>query len=94
VAACRGANTTGVDNLDGNVSVSLYPNPTTGTFTVEAHDAGTLSVYTLDGRELTKYEVNKGETSLTLPANLATGIYMCRYNGNDGSTVMVRLIVE
>jgi uncharacterized protein YjdB len=93
-AACRGANTTGVDNTAGNTSVSLYPNPTTGTFTVSAHDAGTLSVYTLDGRELAKYEVNKGETSMTLPGNLAAGIYMARFNGNDGSTVMVRLVVE
>jgi uncharacterized protein YjdB len=94
VAACRGANTTGVDNTVGNTSVSLYPNPTTGIFTVSAHDAGALSVYTLDGRELAKYEVTKGETQISLPTEFARGIYMCRYNGNDGSTVMVRLVVE
>jgi hypothetical protein len=93
-AACRDANTTGIGDAANNVAVSLYPNPTSGMFTITAHEAGSVHLYTLDGRELTKFNVNKGETPLALPNNLATGIYMCRYNGNDGSAVMVRLVYE
>jgi uncharacterized protein YjdB len=94
VAACRGANTTGVGNIENSIAVSLFPNPTTGTFTVSAHTQGMLTVYTLDGKEVSKYEISKGETLMALPNELARGIYMCRYNGEDGSAVMIRLVVE
>jgi uncharacterized protein YjdB len=95
VAACRGANeTTSVDEISNGVAMSLYPNPTTGSFTVSAHASGILSVYTMEGKEVAKQEIAKGETQITLPNELAKGIYMCRFNGEDGSTVMVRLIVE
>jgi hypothetical protein len=93
-AACRGANTTGIVNAESNIAVSLYPNPTTGTFTVSAHEAGVLNVYTLEGREVSSHEIAKGDTQITLPNSLARGVYMCRFNGNDGSTVMVRLVME
>jgi hypothetical protein len=94
VAACRGINTTGIGNTENNVAVSLFPNPTTGVFTVSAHAQGVLTVYTLEGKEVSKHEVNKGETQISLPNELARGIYMCRFNGEDGSAVMVRLVVE
>jgi uncharacterized protein YjdB len=94
VGACRGANTTGVENADNNINVSVYPNPTTGTFAVDAHVAGTLQVYTMDGREVTKYPVIKGTTHVSLPQDLAKGVYMCKFNGDDGSTVMARVILE
>jgi uncharacterized protein YjdB len=94
VAACRGANTSGIDNANNDVAVSLYPNPTTGSFTVNAHTGGILHVYSMDGKELDRYEIAIGETQITLPNELARGIYMCRFNGEDGSAVMVRLVVE
>jgi hypothetical protein len=94
VAACRGANTTDVTNIAGEVGISLYPNPTTGSFTLNAYEAGTLNVYSVEGREVARYEVTNAETQITLPPTLARGVYMCRFNGNDGSTVMVRLVVE
>jgi uncharacterized protein YjdB len=94
VGACRGVGPTSVDNVANNVSVSLYPNPTNGSFVVTAHTAGTMGVYSMEGKELNKYEIAQGETQITLPNTIAKGIYMCRFNGNDGSTVMVRLVVE
>jgi uncharacterized protein YjdB len=96
VGACRGVNNaTGIEgNNDKNASATLYPNPTSGKITVTAISAGILYLYTLEGREVSKFDVRKGETQISLPDNLATGIYMCRYNGENGNTVMVRLIVE
>jgi uncharacterized protein YjdB len=95
VAACRGTNeTTSVGEMSNGVAMSLYPNPTAGSFTVSAHASGMLQVYSIEGKELARYEIAKGETHITLANELAKGIYMCRFNGNDASTVMVRLVVE
>jgi hypothetical protein len=40
------------------------------------------------------YQVTEGTNTLSMPAGIASGIYMCRYNGNDGGAVMVRLVYE
>jgi hypothetical protein len=88
--------TTAVTNLngDGNVNISLYPNPTKGTFSVNTPEAGTLSISTIEGREVMKHEVKAGITELDLPSSIVTGVYMCRFVGIDGSTTTVRLIYE
>ncbi|MES2704232.1 MAG: Ig-like domain-containing protein [Bacteroidota bacterium] len=75
-------------------SLQLYPNPTTGTFTIEAPEAGTFSIYTLDGKEVSSYTIAQGATVISLPNELANGIYMCRYYGASGSTTVVRLVYE
>ncbi|MES2703127.1 MAG: FG-GAP-like repeat-containing protein [Bacteroidota bacterium] len=74
--------------------IRLFPNPTSGSITVEADDAGTLHVYTIDGKEVTKYDLLLGSTLITLPKELAAGVYMCRYNGNNGGTMIIRLVFE
>jgi hypothetical protein len=87
----RAANTTGVDVVSVS-SLSVYPNPTSGAFTVSTAEAGTLLVYAVDGKEVAKYQLTEGDTQLSLPQGTAAGIYMCRYVGNNGSTVMIRLV--
>jgi uncharacterized protein YjdB len=77
-----------------NVSVDLYPNPTTGTFTVTASQQGTLRIFTLDGRELANHNVAAGATTLSMPSGAASGIYMCRFTTEDGSNVVFRLVFE
>ncbi|MES2702142.1 MAG: FG-GAP-like repeat-containing protein [Bacteroidota bacterium] len=72
----------------------LYPNPTTGSFMVEASDNGRLIIYTLDGRELANHSITAGATRIELPKGIASGVYMCRYLGNGGQTVIVRLVYE
>ncbi|MES2702917.1 MAG: Ig-like domain-containing protein [Bacteroidota bacterium] len=83
----------------GNVAATasglqLYPNPTTGAFNVVSEVAGTLHLFTIDGKEVAKYDIASGINSLSLPQGIAVGVYMCRYIGNDGSTMMIRLIHE
>ncbi|MES2702779.1 MAG: Ig-like domain-containing protein [Bacteroidota bacterium] len=72
----------------------LYPNPTTGTFTIQVDEAGSFSIYTLDGKEVSRYDVAQGVTQISLAKELAAGIYMCRYNAASGNTVVVRLVYE
>jgi uncharacterized protein YjdB len=72
---------------------TLYPNPTPGTFTLTT-GAGTMTVYTMDGKEVYSFDVNSGSSVHSLKTGMSAGIYMCRFSGADGSTVMVRLIYE
>jgi len=96
ITASRSAGTTSVAGAPGLAGPSLvvYPNPSSGAFNLRADVAGTLTVYSLEGKELATFKVAEGITTLTLPQHIAAGIYMCRYNGNDGSVIMVRLVYE
>jgi uncharacterized protein YjdB len=74
--------------------MQLYPNPTTGAFTVEVDEAGTFSIFSLDGREVSKHNIVAGANQLSLSKELASGVYMCRYTSESGNTTMVRLVYE
>lgn len=85
----------GIRLSDNNINtIRLYPNPTTGAFTLEAPCGGTLSLYTIDGRLVAEFHLTESTTLLTLSNELSAGIYMCRFNGDDGTTAMVRLVYE
>jgi hypothetical protein len=73
---------------------SVYPNPTVGALTIDAPTTGIFNVYTIDGKQVSSYVINEAKTSIVLPNNLASGIYMCRFNGDDGNITMVRLVYE
>ena len=80
--------------LGGGSVFNLYPNPTYGSFTIETEAAGILTVFTIDGKELVRYHVSEGTTGVSLPKEVAVGVYMCRYYCEDGRTFIVRLIVQ
>ncbi len=84
----------GASVFGSDAPFSVYPNPTSGLIKIEAPVSGVFTVYSIDSREVARYTITDATTSLTLPDHLASGIYMCRFNGNDGSTVMVRLVYE
>jgi hypothetical protein len=75
-------------------SMQLYPNPTAGAFTVVVDEAGTFSIFSLDGREVSRYNIVAGVNQLSQSKELASGIYMCRYTSESGNTTMVRLVYE
>jgi uncharacterized protein YjdB len=74
--------------------LTVYPNPTSGTLTLQAPVNGTFTVYTIDGRQVAQYAVTTESATVSLPHGLANGAYMCRFNGEDGSTDVVRLIYQ
>ncbi|MCF8450703.1 MAG: T9SS type A sorting domain-containing protein, partial [Taibaiella sp.] len=74
--------------------LTVYPNPTSGVITVDAPEAGTFTVFTIDGREVAQYAVTASANVVTLPSNLAAGIYMCRFMSEDGTTAIVKLVFE
>jgi uncharacterized protein YjdB len=74
--------------------LKVYPNPTSGTLNVDAPVSGTFIVYRIDGRGVTQYTLSASANNVTLPSNLSTGIYMCRFIGIDGSSAVVSLLYE
>ena len=90
-AACA----TRVTTLTGSsAGIHLFPNPTNGAITVETTGPGTLTVFTLEGKEIVSHTVIPGTSRLRLPGHLAAGIYMCRFTGNDGTTTNIRLVYQ
>jgi trimeric autotransporter adhesin len=92
VLAARAGSPSGVIESAGLLKV--YPNPTSGTLTIDAPEAGTFTVYTIDGKEVAQYTVSASVNMVTLPSSLAAGIYMCRFVGADGASAIVRLVYE
>lgn len=83
----------GIEPGEGS-ELTIFPNPNSGTFTVKAAIGGTFTVYSLEGKEVQHSAIVEGENKITLPKDLAAGIYMCRFVGDDESSVMVRLVYE
>jgi hypothetical protein len=79
---------------NGAAVMELYPNPTTGIINVNVNVAGTLVIYSLEGKQMAQYQIQSGVTSMNIPLNVAAGMYICRFNGDDGSSAMVRLIYD
>jgi hypothetical protein len=73
---------------------TVYPNPTSGTMKIESSVTGTFVVFTLDGKTVDQYDINGSTTTITLPNDLAAGVYMCRFSGVDGTTSVVRLVYK
>jgi uncharacterized protein YjdB len=89
VAASRSGGMAGNDG-----ALKIYPNPSKGMLTVESSQEAVFTIYTLEGKELQQYKLTEGTTALTLPSGLAAGMYMCKYNGEDGEMAVVRLVYE
>ncbi|MCF8448534.1 MAG: Ig-like domain-containing protein [Taibaiella sp.] len=80
--------------LENGGVLKVYPNPTSGQLTIEAPQNGIFSIFTIDGKQVAQYTVTTTAATVSLPKELAAGIYMCRFAGADGSTAIVRLVFE
>jgi hypothetical protein len=78
---------TSVKEAVSSLSVSVYPNPSQGTFTVVSSSNGTYSIYSLTGVTVASGALSEGAN--TVSTNLAPGVYLLRV----GSSV-TRLVVE
>lgn len=83
---------TTVERNDGNTAIRIYPNPTIGTLTIEAPEKGTLQVRAIDGRLIDTYTVTDSNAAITLPADIAEGVYLCRFTGESGVETAIRLV--
>lgn len=73
-------------------SFSFYPNPTTGNITVSAGTKGSLYLVSQDARVVGEYNIDQPSVQISLPGNLAAGVYYCRFVGEDGSSAAAQLV--
>ncbi|GAA4466371.1 hypothetical protein GCM10023093_20420 [Nemorincola caseinilytica] len=72
--------------------IKIYPNPTSRYVSIEAPVNGTFVVYAMDGKRVGVYNVVTPVTAISLPGDLAAGMYTCRFEGEDGSNSMITLV--
>ncbi len=89
VAAC-----TGIDEVEDNIQIGLYPNPTTGllNFGVTGLDGKdvTATVFSIHGQRLMTQQYNQVNSTQSLQldmATLATGTYMVQVQAGNYSSV-------
>jgi hypothetical protein len=71
----------------------VYPNPTTGTFTVRAPALGKAALYNYQGQLIENYKVMEGSNTFSLSPSVSSGIYLLRYQSADGQeSQAVRII--
>ncbi len=74
--------------------VKIYPNPTTGTFSISTGIGGVMSVYTIDGKEVLHQQLSSGISSITLPNTIAAGLYTCKFTDVEGRVTIMRLLYD
>lgn len=83
-------------SLEGieQVSVSMYPNPTTGSLNISANSTETfdIQVATLSGQLVAHSEMNNGTLTLDLSA-LSDGVYMVYAVSKTGAIVQVQKLI-
>jgi hypothetical protein len=82
----------GGSSTDGVGTTRIFPTPTTGMLTVEAVVNGVFKIMTVDGRIVAQYPIVKASTTITLPKDLAAGMYMCRFEGEDGLVETAKVV--
>ena len=83
------AGTTAVDETA--VATNIYPNPTSGNFTIEGADMARVEVYNLVGQKV--YEA-QGKTVTVDASNWNKGIYMINILDQNGSSKTEKLMVK
>lgn len=76
------------------IQVRIFPNPSQGNITIETPANGIFMVYAMDGKQVAKHDVTAPASSVTLPYDLAAGMYLCRFEVMDGSSAIVRLVYK
>ncbi len=84
----------GLSDNENTANISIYPNPTSGQLSIDASVSGELSILTIDGRIVASGSLTKGTNHITLPAQLARGMYVVRFKGDDGSAHVARIVLE
>ncbi len=89
------ANAASVQDVNTLPEVTLYPNPTTGSFTFETTKPGWLSIVSIEGKQIANFEIKEGSNELQMPEGVSSGIYIASFRANHGEDIVrVRLIYQ
>jgi hypothetical protein len=91
VAAKPGETVSGVAEV---AAFNLYPNPTSGSFTIETDVRGSLVVFAYDGKVVSEYQLTEKMTTVSLPSELPAGMYICNFRFDDGTSKTAKLYLQ
>ncbi len=76
---------TGIDEIEGNIDIHIYPNPSGNMITAvttKVYDNSFVSLYSMAGRELIKLDIEDTSTQIDI-STLTPGIYLLKYVSKD-----------
>lgn len=84
---------TSLQTIKENPSIQVYPNPNTGTFTIESKDLiNTLKIYNSIGQLIQEDEVNAPTTKVNIPT-IQTAIYFVAIETEMG-TIVEKVLIQ
>lgn len=87
---CATLSTTGFEAIS---SLKVYPNPSTGIFTIATQENVTVEVYDLVGKAIVKQTMTVGSNSIDI-SNYASGIYLLKATNASGKTNTYKIVKQ
>lgn len=81
-----GDQSTAIDELDLSNSISIYPNPTNGIFSVEADNMKSIEITSITGEIVKELVLNNNKTTIDL-TSFSSGIYFAKIITDKGSAI-------
>jgi Secretion system C-terminal sorting domain len=74
----------------------IYPNPSTTELfvSIPPHTSGQVTITDLSGRSILTQKVFANEGPIRLANNLHAGIYIARFQGEDGHLLIEKIVVQ
>ena len=79
------AQNTGIDDVDANHAVDIYPNPAVDVVTVKSNgNIGAVSIYNMAGKQVASHQAQASDIATIGVSHLAPGIYVVRIATSRG----------
>ena len=82
-----------VTGFENNTEFSVFPNPSTGVFTLKSDFEGKVAVYSVFGQELLSTTKNQGESIVDL-SGFANGMYMIKITNTENQTKTLKVLKQ
>ena len=79
--------------FENNTEFSVFPNPSTGVFTLKSDFVGKITVYSVFGQELLSTTKNEGDKTIDLSA-FANGMYMIKITNSENQTKILKVLKQ
>jgi hypothetical protein len=92
-SACVNVTVTGIDETSSTNLLSVYPNPNTGSFVINATEAGKYTIFNELGQEVRSFELSTKNNFTMSINNLSNGVYLVS-GVSKNKTTKQRIVVN